>query len=130
MESRRQQQIAREIQKEIGHLFQKSGPSIYGNAFVTVTHVKITPDLLIARIYLSVYNTEEKQKVIDTIQAQHSEIRYRLGNAMRHQLRRIPELEFFLDDSLDYVYKMEEIFKDIKPEDKEEESSEDESSED
>lgn len=115
MESRRQQQVAREIQKEVGHLFQKSGPSIYGQAFVTVTHVKVTPDLLIARIFLSVYNTEEKQQVVDTIQAQQAEIRYKIGNAMRHQLRRIPALEFFLDDSLDYVYKMEEIFKDIKP---------------
>lgn len=115
MESRRQQQVAREIQKEVGYLFQKSGPSIYGQAFVTVTHVKVTPDLLIARIFLSVYNTDEKQQVVDTIQAQQAEIRYRIGNAMRHQLRRIPALEFFLDDSLDYVYKMEEIFKDIKP---------------
>lgn len=125
MESRRQQQIAREIQKEIGQLFQKHGPTYYGRAFVTVTHVKITPDLLIARIYLSIYNTEEKQQVVDTIQAQHSDIRYRLGNAMRHQLRRIPELEFFLDDSLDYVYKMEEIFKDIKKEDDSSDSSAD-----
>lgn len=119
MESRRQQQIAREIQKEIGQLFQKNGPSFYGKAFVTVTQVKVTPDLLVARIFLSVYNTEEKQQVVDTIQAQQAEIRYRLGNAMRHQLRRIPVLEFFLDDSLDYVYKMESLFKDIKssPED-------------
>ena len=113
MESRRQQQIGKEIQKEIGNIFQKSGPSIYGKAFVTVTNVNLTPDLLIARIYLSVYNVKEKEEVIEQIRGHAHEIRYHLGNDMRHQLRRIPELEFYLDETLDYVYRMEEIFKDI-----------------
>jgi len=113
MESRRQQQIGKEIQKELGNIFQKSGPTYYGKAFVTVTKVNITPDLLVARIYLSIYNVKNKVEIVDEIRTHAHEIRYQLGNKMRHQLRRIPELEFFLDETLDYVYRMEEIFKDI-----------------
>ena len=113
MESRRQQQIGKEIQKELGNIFQKSGPNFFGRAFVTITNVNITPDLLIARIYLSIYNVKDKEAVLDQIRSHVNEIRHQLGNKMRHQLRRIPELEFFQDETLDYVYRMEEIFNDI-----------------
>lgn len=123
MESRRQQQIGKEIQKVVSALFQKSGPSYYGKAFVTITHVKVTPDLLVARIYLSVFNVTDKQQVVDEISAHTHEIRYQMGNEMRHQLRRIPDIQFFLDETLDYVYKMEDLFKDIqKPSDDEPEA--------
>lgn len=115
MASRRQQQVAREIQKELGQLFQKSGSGWYGNALVTITQVNVTPDLLVARIYISIFNVPHKEDILGMIEQQKSEIRYRLGNAMRHQLRRIPELEFFLDESLDHVFKIEKILKDVRP---------------
>ncbi len=118
METKRQKQVAREIQKEITGIFQKKGLAVIHGAMVTVTRVYVTPDLLQARIYLSFLNAKDKEAVLGVIEAQNKELRYELGNAMRHQLRRIPELTFFLDDSLDQVFRMEEIFKDLKKGDK------------
>ncbi len=118
MESKRQKQVAREIQKEISKIFQKKGLTVIQGAMLTVTQVYVTPDLLQARIYISIFNAKDKEAILALIEAQNKEIRYELGNAMRHQLRRIPELVFFLDDSLDQVYRMDEIFKDLKKGDK------------
>ncbi len=118
MESKRQKQVAREIQKEISKIFQKKGLTVIQGAMLTVTQVYVTPDLLQARIYISIFNAKDKETILALIEAQNKEIRYELGNAMRHQLRRIPELVFFLDDSLDQVYRMDEIFKDLKKGDK------------
>jgi ribosome-binding factor A len=117
MSTKRQLQVGREIQKELGDLFMKNGPSWYGQAFVTITGVKLTPDLLTARVHLSVMNEKDKQHTVDLLSAQAKEIRYQLGNRMRHQLRRIPELEFFLDDSLDQVYHLENVFKKLRDQD-------------
>jgi ribosome-binding factor A len=114
MESRRQKKISKEILKEITDIFQKRGLSVFDNAMVTVTNVHITPDLLIARIYLSIFNVKDKEGLLKRISDHNGEIRYELGNRMRHQLRRIPELEFYLDESLDQAYRMEQIFKDLK----------------
>ncbi len=113
MESRRQLKVASLLQKEINEIFQKKGSFIYGRAFVTLTVVKITPDLLNARIFVSVYNVESPQEIIDTINRNSREVRRLLGHKVRHQLRRIPQLVFELDDSLDDVYRMEEIFKNL-----------------
>ena len=101
------------IQKEITDILQKNGPSIYGSAFVTVTDVYITPDLLVARVYLSVLQSKDRDELLKQFSFHNKEIRHQLGNRLRHQLRKIPELEFFLDDSLDQVFKIEQIFKDI-----------------
>ena len=95
-------------------MFQKQGFAIWKNALVTITSVVVTPDLSIARAYLSIYNTKEKEAVLEELQNHTNEIRNLLGKALRNHLRRIPELEFFLDDTLDEVFKMEQIFKDLK----------------
>lgn len=119
MESKRQKQVAREIQKEISKIFQKKGLTVVQGAMLTITRVFVTPDLLQARIYISIFNAKDsKEAILALIEAHNKEIRYELGNAMRHQLRRIPELEFFLDDSLDQVYRIDEIFKDLNKGDK------------
>lgn len=114
MDSTRQQKYARLIQKEIGEIFQKDGFIFYGKAFVTVTGAKISPDLSIATIYLSIFGVKDGQAVIDQIESHGKEIRKRLGNSIRHQARIIPALKFFLDDSLDQVEKIEKLLKDSK----------------
>lgn len=112
MDSTRQLKYARLIQKEISDIFQKEGKDFYGSAFVTVTGAKVTPDLSIARIYLSVFKNQGEQ-VIEQLTLHAREIRRKLGSKIRNQARIIPELEFFLDDSLDYAEKMDKIMKGI-----------------
>ena len=114
MDSTRQLKYARLIQKEIGDIFQREGPDFYGKAFVTVMGVRVSPDLGIARVYLSVFGAKDSLGVIDQIESHNKEIRKRLGNRIRHQARIIPELKFFLDDSLDYAEKIDKLLKDSK----------------
>ncbi len=112
MDSVRQQRVSKQIRKEIGDLFQREGSRLWSvNALVTVTSVKVTRDLQLARIYLSVFGSEGKQEVVAGIREKAGEIRYLLGKAMRHQLRTIPVLEFFEDDSLDYIENIERLLK-------------------
>lgn len=113
MDSTRQQKYNRLFLKEIGELFQKEGRNFYGNAFVTVTNVRVSPDLGIANIHLSFFGVKDPNAVLEQIKKHTKEIRHLLGNSIRHQARIVPELKFFLDDSLDYVEKMEKLFKDI-----------------
>jgi ribosome-binding factor A len=105
MDSTRQLKFAKLIQKEIGDLFQKEGKNYYGNSFITVTGVRITPDLSIARIYVSTFH-EKGEDVLGKLNTHKREIRHKLGLRIRTQARVIPELEFFIDDSLDYAEKM------------------------
>lgn len=110
MESVRQQRVSKQILKEIGELFQREGVSITGShALVTVTGVRVTKDLQLARIHLSVFGTQDKQTVIKHIRDKGTEIRFQLGKAMRHQLRVIPALEFYEDDSLDYIENIDRL---------------------
>jgi len=115
MDSTRQQKYNRLFQKEIGELFQKEGYNIYGKAFVTVVNVRVSPDLGIAKIYLSIFGSPDPQAVMAMIDKKNKDIRRMFGNQIRHQARIVPELKFFLDESLNYVDKMENLFKDIKP---------------
>lgn len=117
-EGKRQKQIGGLIQEEINAIFQRLGLSFIHNAMVSVSSVKITPDLLEARIYLSIYNTDDKKAVLHKIEERHWEIKKELAARVKHQLRRIPELKFFLDDTLDQVFKIEELFNKIKQDDK------------
>ena len=91
----------------MGELFQKEGRNYYGNAFVTVTNVRVSPDLGVANIHISVFGVKDSNAVLEQIKKHTKEIRHLLGNSIRHQARIVPELKFFLDDSLDYVEKME-----------------------
>ncbi|MFL5738590.1 MAG: 30S ribosome-binding factor RbfA [Flavisolibacter sp.] len=117
-EGKRQKQIAGLIQEEINSIFQRMGLSIVDGAMVSISSVKITPDLLEARIYLSIFNAADKKSMLKKIEERSWEVKKELASRVKHQLRRIPELKFFLDDTLDQVFKMEELFKNIKEDDK------------
>jgi len=113
MDSTRQQKFSRLIQKELGDLFQRDGKSFYGQNFVTITNVRVTPDLSIARVHVSIFKAAKPQDVMDMINKNSHKIRLKLGKRIHNQARIIPALQFFLDDSLDYVDKMEDVFKKI-----------------
>jgi ribosome-binding factor A len=116
-EGKRQKQVSGLIQQEINGIFQRLGLSFVGGGMVSVSAVQITPDLLEARIYLSIFNTADKKAVLEKIEERHWEIKKELAAQVKHQLRRIPVLKFFLDDTLDQVFKMEQLFDKIKEED-------------
>ncbi len=126
MSAIRQQQVASLIKRTLSEIFIKEGRNIYNNAFVTITQVRLTPDLSVARIYLSVYNIQDKEDVITMISENEYGIRRLLGNRIRNKVRHIPELEFYLDDTLDEVYKMDKLLDglDIQPEKEEDDSEE------
>ena len=110
-EGKRQKQVAGAIQSTMNEIFLKLGLTIIDGGMVSISSVKVTPDLLEARIYLSLFQVPNQAACFKKIKAQEWEIKKRLGAEMKHQLRRIPVLHFYLDDTLDYVFKMEEIFK-------------------
>lgn len=110
-EGKRQKQVAGAIQSTMNEIFLKLGLTIVDGGMVSISSVKVTPDLLEARIYLSLFQVSDQAACFKKIKAQEWEIKKRLGAEMKHQLRRIPVLHFYLDDTLDYVFKMEEIFK-------------------
>ncbi len=110
MESKRQRQVAEIIRRQFGMLLQQEGAYIYGSEpLVTVTNVKMTPDLGLARIYLSVYNTDNKQAVLLEMEDAYPRLKQALHSRIRKQLRRMPELEFFLDDTLDEMERVNRL---------------------
>lgn len=109
METTRQQKISRLIQKELGDIFQKQTQAMHG-VLVSVSAVRISPDMSICRAYLSVFPSERSQEIVDNVNNMR-ELRYELGTRVRHQLRIIPELKFFIDDSLDYIEHIDELLK-------------------
>jgi ribosome-binding factor A len=99
------------IKRNFGLVLQAEGSYIYGNeVLVTVTNVKISPDFGLANIYLSVYNTENKQAVILEMEEQHGRLKQALGNRIKKHIRRIPEIAFYLDDTLDEMYRLKGLF--------------------
>ena len=110
METTRQNKIARLLQKELGDIFQKQTQSTHG-VLVSVSAVRISPDLSVARGYLSIFPPERAEAILNNINANVKSVRYELGTRVRHQLRIIPELKFFLDDSLDYLEHIDELLK-------------------
>ena len=116
-EGKRQKQVAAEISKELNEIFLKKGLTMMEGGMVSISSVKITPDLFEARIYLSLFQVKDTEAVLQKFKDLSSEIRGDLGRRMRHQLRSIPQFTFYLDDTLDYVFKMEKILDDIKKKD-------------
>ena len=111
MSSIRQNQIAELIRRNFSLVLQDQGPYIFeGEALVTVTSVRMSPDLGLAKIYLSVYNTDNKQAVILSMNEEKSRLKQSLGNRLRKQMRRMPEIDFYLDDTLDEMYRLNALF--------------------
>lgn len=118
MESKRQQKFAGVIQEDLAAIFQREGINYLPNTLITITKVRVTPDLALARIFLSFFNNTNSQLALQTIKSHSSEIRYKLGARIKDQVRVIPQLEFFVDDTGDYVERMDKIFEKISKEDR------------
>ena len=112
-EGKRQKQIGGLLQEELSTLFQRLGLNMVDGGMVSISSVKLTPDLLEARVYLSFFQVADPKQTMKKIEDRAWEIKRDLSARVKQQLRRIPELKFFRDDTLDHVFKMEEIFKDI-----------------
>ena len=126
MESMRQQKYARLIQKELGDIFLKESRSLVGNAMVTITRVEISPDLALARVYLSFLLGNSKE-LFEQINTAKKSIRRNLGNRIGKSVRIVPELAFFLDESSAYAQHMDQVFSDLNiPEPPEEDEAEEE----
>jgi ribosome-binding factor A len=107
----RQQKFARLIQKELSDIFQRDKRGILDNAFITIAEVRISPDLSVAKVYISMMLAKDKHAIIDKIDLHKKEIRKALGDKIRNQARIIPELAFFLDEVEENALKMDEILK-------------------
>lgn len=108
MESTRQAKIARLLQKELSEIFRRQTAKTHG-VIVSVSAVRVSPDLSVAKAYLSVFPSEKAKEVIDNIEASRQTVRYELAQIVRHQLRKVPELQFYLDDSLDYIENIDSL---------------------
>ena len=108
MESTRQAKISRLLQKELSEIFRRETAKL-GNVMVSVSSVKVSPDLSVAKAYLSVFPSEQAPDVSENINAQAKTVRYELAQKVRFQLRRCPELQFYLDDSIDYLENIDKL---------------------
>lgn len=115
-EGKRQKQVAGLLNEEMNVIFQRLGLNMIEGGMVSISTVKITPDLLEARFYLSFYQVKDVDAAFKKIDDRYHEIKKELAQKIRHQLRNIPVLKFFIDDTLDNVFKLEELFKKINEE--------------
>ncbi len=117
LEGKRQKQVAAVLEKELNEIFQRMGLAMSGGGMVSIASVKITPDLFDARVYLSFFKVADDKETLNNIQEKAWEIKKELTARVRHQFRSMPKLSFYIDDTLDYVDKMEQLFKEIKKQD-------------
>ena len=110
-ETTRQQKVARQIQKDLAEIIRLRGMAAYGGAMLTVSGVKITPDLALAKVYVSIFPSSKAVDVMEQLGEETSRLRGELGRRVSKQLRIVPELVFYLDDSLDYVEHIDELLK-------------------
>ena len=110
MQETRQNKIARLLQKELSQLFQEQTRAMHG-VMVSVTRVKISPDLSICTAYLSIFPSEKGEELLQNIERNNQQLRYAFGQRVRYQLRIVPELRFFIDDSLDYIDRIDQLLK-------------------
>ncbi len=111
MEKTRLKKVERLLQKELGTIFQRNTFSEYKNVLVSVTVIRVSADLSVARVYLSVFPSGNAEEILKNIIENTGKIKYELGTKVRNQLRKIPDLKFFIDDSLDYANKIDELLK-------------------
>lgn len=109
--STRQLKVAKELQKDLAEIIRRKGMAAFGGAMVSVTEVRISPDLSVAKVYLSVFPSGKSGEVMQTVNDNARAIRGELGHIVARQLRIVPELAFFLDSSLDYAEHIDELLK-------------------
>lgn len=117
-EGKRQKQVAGLLNQEMNEIFQRLGLSMINGGMVSISSVKVTPDLLEARFYLSFFQVNDPESCLKKIEDRHHEIKKELAAKVRHQLRSIPVLKFYQDDTLDNVFRLEELFRKINEEKK------------
>ncbi len=108
MESTRQAKISRLLQKELSEIFRLETAKTHGT-IVSVSGVRTSPDLSVAKVYLSVFPSEQSQAVLESLQKSAKTVRYDLGQRVRTQLRKVPELQFYIDDTLDYLENIDKL---------------------
>ena len=114
MESKRQKQVAELMRRNFSYVMQEEAPNICGHGvMVTVSHIRMSPDLNLARIYLSVFGTENKQEPILLLQEELVSLRSKLGQRIRKQVRNIPEIVLYLDDTVDEMYRVDALLKQL-----------------
>ena len=111
MDSQRQLKVSRLMQKELGEIFQRETRMLFGNALITVTQVRVSPDLGIAKVYVSLFNVPDNKALLDLIKTHTKDIRTKLAERIKKQVRVIPNLNFYHDDSLDYAMRIDELLK-------------------
>jgi ribosome-binding factor A len=111
MDNTRQLKIARQIQKDLGEIFQLRGMAAYNGAMITVSEVRISPDLSVAKIFLSIFPSNKSDDVIAKIEQENKTLRTELAKKVRHQLRIVPELHFIIDETLDKLEHIEDLLK-------------------
>lgn len=111
MESTRQKKVSRLIQKELADIFLKKGNELAPGKLVSITRVRVSPDLSFAKVYISIYPATNQNEILQSIQGHTSKIRFDLGHKVRSQLRIVPEIAFHIDDSLDYIDKIDKLLK-------------------
>ena len=112
-EGKRQKQVATVLQEELNEIFLRLGLNMIDGGMLSISSVKVTPDLLEARIYLSLFQVKDSKAAMKKVEDRAWEIKKHLADKIKHHMRRIPVMHYFLDDTLDYVFKMEEILKDL-----------------
>ena len=117
-EGKRQKQVAAVLSEELNDIFRRLNLNMINSGMVSIASVKVTPDLLEARIYLSMYKVADETAALKKIETQSWEVKKELAARIKNQMRRIPVLKFYIDDTLDHVFKMEELFKQINDEKK------------
>lgn len=111
MESTRQAKVGRQIQKDLGEIFQRLGSSFLHGSMVTVTEVRMSPDFSLAKVFVSIFPPDKREPVLASINQNLKTIRLELGKRVRNQLRIVPELAFIIDDTLDYAEKIDRLLK-------------------
>lgn len=111
MESTRQKKVSRLIQKELADIFIRRGNELAHGKLISITRVRISPDLSFAKVYLSIFPPAEQDKIVLSLQEHSAKIRFDLGHKIKTQLRIVPDLAFHIDDSLDYIDKIDKLLK-------------------
>lgn len=117
MESRRQAKVSKLLLRELAAILQKNGKNWFAIPFITVSQVRVTPDLSYAKIYLTFLNEEKPEEKVKLIRTKTAEVKRLLANALRHEMRKLPDINFFYDDTLDYADNMNKLLDSLKPDD-------------
>ncbi len=110
-ESTRQQKVGKQLQRDLAEIIRERGMSAFGGAMVSVTSVRVSPDLAVAKVYLSFFPSEKAKDALKLVEAASKSIRGELGKRVSKQLRIVPEMVYYIDDSLDYVQRIDELLK-------------------